>query len=455
MKLATRHRRPANPAKPVTLAVLALGFAATLRGSLPGYLTYDSVMQLADGRAGRYHLWHPPVMAWLLGLADSAHRGTSLFVAGEIMVLFAALAAVVAIRPRVSWLAVPMAVLFAASPLLVVYQGEVWKDVLFADAVVGGFLLLSVSARVEGLARGALVLAALALLTLAALTRQNGAVALLAAAAALVVMALRRDGRRMLVPAIAGAAVALFATLAVAVAAQAWFTAREAQDDPALSEEVRTIQLYDIVGALSHDPTVELKSFGAQAATVRGALAAYTPTRVDTIADLPEIDAVTTQPHPIPEVWRDVVLHHTRAYLAHRADVFTWLFATPKLALCLPTAVGVDGPPDLLRALKLAPRFDAHDAAMGAYAARFYATPVFSHLAYALLAVVLAFIALRSRDPADTPIGFMLLGVGAFAASFALIGLACDHRYLYALDLSAMAAALHLACSGTLVKRRP
>ena len=451
---APPHPWRANPAKPATLAVLALGFVATLWGSLPGYLTFDSVVQLDDGRSGSYHLWHPPVMAWLMGLADAVRPGPSLFVTGEIAVLFAVLAAAIATRPRVCWLAVPVAVAMALSPLVLIYQGEVWKDVLFADATVAGFLLLSVSARLSACTiRGLVVRAAFLLLTVAALTRQNGAVVLPAGAAALVVIVLRREGRPALGRALAKGAIALATTLVIAVAAQAWFAAHRA-DDAGPSEEFRTIQLYDIVGALSHDPTVDLSPFGAQAAAVRAALAAYTPTRVDTIADLPGIDAVVSQPQPIPAVWRDVFVHHTRAYLAHRTDVFTWLFATPRLERCVPAALGVDGPRDLLDELKIAPRFDAHDNAMASYLARFYRTPVFSHPAYAVLALILGLIALRSRDPADAPVGFMLLGLGAFMGSFTLIGLACDYRYLYALDLAAMAAGLHLAAGATLAKPR-
>ena len=41
----------------------------------------------------------------------------------------------------------------------------------------------------------------------------------------------------------------------------------------------------------------------------------------------------------------------------------------------------------------------------------------------------------------------MLGGALTFTASFAVISIACDYRYLYFLDLSAIAAALYLAAS--------
>jgi len=63
---------------------------------------------------------------------------------------------------------------------------------------------------------------------------------------------------------------------------------------------------------------------------------------------------------------------------------------------------------------------------------------------------------LRRRRPADIPVAAMLGAALAFAASFALISLACDYRYLYDLDLAAIAAALYAAASwspGALFRR--
>ena len=58
------------------LAVLIglAGFAACLAAGYPGHFAPDSVWQLAQGREGRFNDWHPPIMAWLLGLADRLTR---------------------------------------------------------------------------------------------------------------------------------------------------------------------------------------------------------------------------------------------------------------------------------------------------------------------------------------------------------------------------------------------
>ena len=45
--------------------LLTAGFTVVLALNWPGQVSYDSAMQLADGRSGQYDSWHPPVMAWL------------------------------------------------------------------------------------------------------------------------------------------------------------------------------------------------------------------------------------------------------------------------------------------------------------------------------------------------------------------------------------------------------
>ena len=60
------------------------------------------------------------------------------------------------------------------------------------------------------------------------------------------------------------------------------------------------------------------------------------------------------------------------------------------------------------------------------------------------LALICAALALRRRPADIVMIGLMLAGLG-FAASFLLLSIACDYRYLYMLDLSALAGLVYVA----------
>ena len=108
-------------------------------------MSYDSVVQLADGRAGQYGSWHPPVMAWLLGLFDSLIPGPGLFLLFTALLLFAAWLLLLGGK-RVGWGSAILLLLIFATPQLLLYQGTIWKDVLFANAGIAAFACLAAAA---------------------------------------------------------------------------------------------------------------------------------------------------------------------------------------------------------------------------------------------------------------------------------------------------------------------
>src|SRR3984957_8394511 len=130
-------------ARRIASAILLFGFAAMLAMNGPGQLSYDSVSQLADGRASFYNSWHPPVMAWLLGLFDRLVPGTLLFLIFQSLLLLGALLALLWLKPR-GWASAVLAAAIVAMPQWLLYQGEIWKDILFANAAIAGFAALAV-----------------------------------------------------------------------------------------------------------------------------------------------------------------------------------------------------------------------------------------------------------------------------------------------------------------------
>jgi hypothetical protein len=74
-------------------------------------------------------------------------------------------------------------------------------------------------------------------------------------------------------------------------------------------------------------------------------------------------------------------------------------------------------------------------------------TPVYSHAAYAGLAVLLLGLLLWRRRAPDFAIAGLLGAALSFVASFAVISIACDYRYLYAIDVAAIAAAIYVTAT--------
>jgi len=432
-------------------AILFAGFCATVAISWPGHLSYDSIVQLHDGRTGFYHSWHPPVMAWLLGIGDSLMAGSGLFLLLDAALGFGALAAILWLGPVRGWGAVLIAAFLVFLPQLMLYQAIVWKDVLFANAAVAAFVALAFAAKnwERGGARALWLAAAILLLALACLSRQNGAVLVPFAAAAIGIAAARKTGLRS---AIVHGAGLFLAVAAVALTADAAL-ARHSDQGEGPRAQIKLLRLYDLIGALKRDPSLPLAQLDHDAPQLARLMRSdgvrlYTPQRNDTLAGSQALqDALGDAPPALLAAqWYDLVFHHPWLYLRTRASVFAWVFFTPDLAACRPVYTGIDGPAGEMQDLGLSRRFDGRDRALAAYATAFEGTPAYSHAFFALLGMAATLMLFKRGRPGDRPLGCMMLGTLAFAASFFVISIACDYRYLYAVDLAALAASLAVAC---------
>ncbi len=428
----------------VTAAILLTGLLAMLALNLPGQLSYDSVGQLFDGRVGHYNSWHPPVMAWLLGLFDAIVPGTGLFVCFEAVLLGTAFA--LCLRRETGWIAAAIAFGIVLTPQWILFQGIVWKDVLFGDAYLLAFAALARAARESGKIRGALFVLFFASLTLAALARQNGLILL--PVGALAFGGITARGARRWIH--AAAALALLLGL---VAAANLALALRSDHGEGLQGEIQLAQIYDLTGAmrqgyrlqsLPHSDPALAKALGDQA------VKAYSLQMQDTLEPFlpPRIvkGAVMTE-------WRQLLTAQPGLYLRERLPVFWEVLATPDLNLCHPAYAGISGDPAQLKALGLAPRFRSRDIRLATYARSFMGTPILSHLAFAALGLLLLVACLRRGRAEDIAVAAMLAGGLAFTASFFFVSVACDYRYLYSLDLAALMALFHVFSDGNGKKR--
>ena len=427
----------------IIAAILAAGFAAMLALNLPGQMSYDSVSQLFDGRFGSYNSWHPAVMAWLLGLFDSLLSGTALFVVFEAAML--AVAFILSLRRNASWGAVPVALGMVLTPQFLLYQGTVWKDVLFADAFVLSFALLARAVAENSRMRLTLLVLFFPALSLAALARQNGLLLLPVGALTFALATTQSNIRR-----VAGRVLLVLALLLALVAAADLLLARRGDGGEGFRSEIQLAQIYDLTGAVKKGFSLDLlrRSDPPLAAAIeRQGVQVYSLQMQDTLE--PVLPAKIA-PGAVMAQWHALLLTRPALYLGTRADLFWQVVATPDIARCHPAYAGIDGEPAELKALGLAARIRPRDAKLAFYARGFMGAPVLSHLVFAALALALLIFCLRRHGKSDIVIAGMLAGALAFAASFLFVSVACDYRYLYPLDLSAMLALFHVFASPSL-----
>ena len=437
----------------LTGAILAAGFVLCLALNWPGHLSYDSVIQLLEGRTGVYSGWHPPVMSWLLGLFDRLLPGAGLFVLLQTTLLYGSLLLLLLLvrtpQPAAPW----VALFVILTPQFLTFPAIVWKDVLFAASGVAGFALLAVAAAQWGKVRPrlGLVAGAIICLSLAALTRQNGIVLAPFAALAFGWLAARHSENRKFLRAAATVAATLLAMVVIVVGSEALLELRSTGGSSPLAQ-LALLQTYDLAGALAHDPKMEMDQLHdddpALETILRGEAAKrYTPASEEPLANLADLQKAlaNTDEDTVPLAWRHFVVSHPLLYLKLRWDAFRWVFFTPDIVFCRPALSGITGLPDVMAKLHMVQRIDARDKALSDYTMLVARTPLVRHWFWALIAILSIVLLLRRRRPEDIAVAAMLSGMLAFAASFFFISLVCDYRYLYPLDAAALAGLFYVA----------
>jgi 4-amino-4-deoxy-L-arabinose transferase-like glycosyltransferase len=438
--------------------VLAGGFLLMLAANLPGHLSYDSVIELQEGRFHERLTWAPPFYSWVLGVFDALVPGTGLYVVGSGLVLCASLISLGTIRGRTSWIAVPLAVFIVMTPDLLIYQAIVWKDVFFANVAVAALVCLAHAARAwdDRTRRWLWLAGSLLLLAAAALTRQNGLIVGLLAAIALGWIAARGRWVRGVAWGASGFVAVIVATQLIGAVAT---PSRIAPGD-GLDKGLRILRHYDLVGAAALDPTIQFPAIERTNPESGRQLRAhaktyYSPERIDTLVPSQELTTAlwSLSDEAVADAWTGLIIEHPGIYLKTRLAVFRWVFLTPVLDRCLPVFVGVEAPPDKLARLQMPGGRDVADNQLINYVTWFKDTPAYSHLSYAIVALIVAGALLVRREPMDIAVVALMLGALGFAASFLVISLACDYRYLYFLDVAAMAGLLYLAADPRLRRR--
>jgi hypothetical protein len=121
-----------------SLGVIVVAWLVTLAVNAPGHLSFDSIQQLHEGRFFVFEGHHPPFMSLLLGIFDRILPGTALYLVFVQSFYFVSLMIIVLRARIVRWWTSLAIALVCAAPIGLIYQGIVWKDVLFCEPCTRG-----------------------------------------------------------------------------------------------------------------------------------------------------------------------------------------------------------------------------------------------------------------------------------------------------------------------------
>jgi len=440
---SAQGRPPQHRQLALCAGLLALG-AYLLH--FPGQATFDTFFFNDTATTEIYTSNQPPAMSALLAavtLPGMLALQIALFSAAAVRVLALTGSA---LRVQLALLAV----LFLF-PVLLIYMGIVWKDVLFAHGALLAVVLLPADAPNR---HWRLLAASAAILAVAAAVRQQAMIVAVVAVLYLLCAAgmpgLRRTARWA--AALLWLAVFSLSSLGIRTAVQASgdTTAALAYQGP-----IRQLAMFDLGGIMARVPGIEFPAIAARAPGIPIAhrptrervveqLGRYAPDRQDYMA---EPDA---QPHLwiVPEAWladwRTNVRAYPLDYIAHRLDATSWLLGFHGPEKCLPFAVGIPPTPEyMVAALGVAAGVSARARALGDLGAAsqlLFRPWLYAGLSVAVIACLLA----RGARPHGPVIALQACGL-LYAASYLLIGIACDFRYVYFTVVAALFGAAYVA----------
>ena len=431
--------------------LLALMFCVALLAAalqVPGHVSMDTSMQLYEAHTGSSVSWSPPFMSAALRWMGGGTQATTLFVLACVAMTYGGMALAfpgVAVAETTSRgrrvVGALLLVLAILNPMIFLYVGIVWKDVLFASlfATAAGLLLHATAYAGSARGRWLYFIAGLILVPML-LVRQQGVVlapplflaCLLGVAGAWQGWFARRWWLRF------------FLVLLVYGAAY-WQLERASQltiadaDGRTGASGYTFIRKYDITGLVASGAArgVALPGRLSSDEFQAGVLRAYGDDRIDHVMNDPAVIAGFrgVDPTEISTVWSTLVAARPDAYVSMKARQYAWLLGLHRLDHCLPIHLGVEGKLDYLAAVGVPPRMDERDRLLFGISLQARHLATHRHWFYLLLLfAAAAWLVARRKSFSSAErqaVSALIAGLTLFYASFMVAGLACDFRYLY------------------------
>lgn len=405
----------------------------------PGHVSMDTSIQLHEAQAGRSVSWNPPFMSALLRWLGGGELATTSIVLLQVLLLYGGtlLAAHVLLRSRalagegtVPVPAVLLALAIVLNPVVALYAGIVWKDVLFAAFLTGAVALGYAALFCTSVARLICTAGAVVVLAAALLTRQQG---VFMAPVLLPMLFAAENWRRW-----SWRCIAIAAAFVGAVLVLQYRVGHTVRDSGTRSTSVgfRSIMVFDMMGILARAPQsaaeLAVPITPAQLEAVRRV---YQPSRIDYITNDPLAEAWADglDASALLRYWWALVRHHPVPWLDHRAMAYATLLGLRGVQATQPVFMGVEGNPAFLKDVGLQERRGPRDVLIWQLASSMLGWPLWRHAFWLLVLGGCTFAWWRrSLSPGlRRATGCIIAACTLFYASFMPTVIASDFRYLF------------------------
>lgn len=420
----------------ISVSLLALGAFAV---HFPGQATYDTLAQAYDGATRIYTSNQPPAMSLILSLV-TLPGVLALQVALFALAVWRLLALT---RSAIPAQYVLMLFLFLF-PVLLIYMGIVWKDVVFAHGALLAVLLLPGAAldrQWRPLACSAAIMA-----VAVAVRQQAVTVALIA-----VLYLLTANGIPGLKCKPRWLMTCLWIVIFGACTAGIRFSVQASGDTSGVVSyegPIRQLAIFDLGGILTRVPSLEFPAIEAGAMAVPEAhrpnrdrvvalLGRYSPDRQDYMLEPDLSTAMWVVPQDWLADWRAGIQQYPLAYIEHRIEAMSWILGIHGPEKCLPFAVGISAEPEqMLATLGANPGVSIR--AQRLWDIGTASLFLFHPWAYLCLSVAtLTYLVVNGPREHGRIITLQICGL-LYAASYLVIGFACDFRYTYFTTIAAL-----------------
>lgn len=416
------------------LLIFLIGIVAILHA--PGSLSVDSGFQVLEAIKGQSISWSPPFTSALIQWFGGKETGTTALLVFNAVLTYGSFGLVfVVFHCRNTLAAIPkwpfvILLILVLNPILLIYLGIIWKDVVISSFLSAILALTLVSSEIGPKWKKILLLIALILCSLLPLIRQQGLIvgpfiAIYICFCLCKAIEVRSYKKYFLV--------IYFAFYIACSMLSHWAVSSSIRPDN--FRDYRTgfseVFKYDLAG-IWYFGDHSLPSINAVDFPGESIQNAYTGERIDILNLDPKVLDYFERNSPSSKDWLNAVIQQPFAYIKHRANVMIWLLGGHGISNCLPMISGVDLPSWLGDEIGIPNRFDRRNQAVLALSKTLEPLPIFRHWLY-LANLVLCSIAVFFLKRARLTVGMAITVCWLYFLSFIPMGIACDFRYLYPL----------------------